>query len=131
MSDPSGGARKHIAGTTSTYMDARLLEESFQLSMRYGDEYMDENPITGHPGAFNLTSTGRKSKDILAGPAQKAGLHDPTKIVASGLDEKASDIPPTRKGSKMSDKASKTPGLPKPKRKKSKVLSSSGGVTPV
>ena len=52
-------------------MDARLLEESFQLSMRYGDEYMDENPITGHPGAFNLTSTGRKAKDSLAGPAQK------------------------------------------------------------
>ena len=112
-------------------MDARLLEESFQLSMRYGDEYMDENPITGHPGAFNLTSTGRKTKDILVSPAQKAGLHDPTKIGASVLDEKASDIPPTRKGSKMSDKASKAPGLPKPKRKKSKVLSSSGGVTPV
>lgn len=109
-------------------MDARLLDESFQLSMRYGDEYMDQNPITGQPGAFNLTSTGRKTKDILGAAAQKAGLQDPTK---TPVDEKASDIPPTRKGSKAADKAPKTPGIPKPKRRKSKGLNSAGGVTPV
>ncbi|OBT48421.1 hypothetical protein VE00_01114 [Pseudogymnoascus sp. WSF 3629] len=130
LSDSAGGSRKQVAGTTSTYMDARLLDESFQLSMRYGDEYMDENPITGHPGAFNLTSTGRKAKDTLGAPAQKAGLQDSTKIGASPVDEKASDIPPTRKGSKAAEKAPRTPGIPKPKRKKSKVLSA-GGVTPV
>ena len=112
-------------------MDARLLDESFQLSMRYGDEYMDENPITGHPGAFNLTSTGRKPKDNLAAPAQKGGLQDQTKIGAAALDEKASEVPQTRKTSKAADKAPKTPGIPKPKRKKSKVLNSPGGVTPV
>lgn len=128
LSDPAGSSRKQVSGTASTYMDARLLDESFQLSMRYGDEYMDENPITGQPGAFNLTSTGRKTKDILGAAAQKAGLQDPTK---TPVDEKASDIPPTRKGSKAADKAPKTPGIPKPKRRKSKGLNSAGGVTPV
>jgi mediator of RNA polymerase II transcription subunit 6 len=98
--------------------------------MRYGDEYMDENPITGHPGAFNLTNTGRKARDNLAVPTQKDGLQDPTKVGTSLVGEKASDAPPTRKGSK-SDKTPKTPGIPKPKRKKSKVLNSAGGVTPI
>ena len=130
--DSIGGSRKQpsVGGSTSAYVNARLLEESFRLSMRYGDEYMDENPITGHPGAFNLTSTGRKAKDNLAGPTQKtASLQNATKGGTSLVDDKATDAPPTRKGSK-SDKTPKTPGIPKPKRKKSKVLNA-GGVTPI
>lgn len=126
-----GGSKKHAlaSGTTSAYMDARLLEESFNLSMRYGDEYMDENPITGQPGAFNLTSTGRKAKDNLAISTQKAASQDQNTAGVSPTGEKPSEVPPIRKGSKL-DKTPKTPGLPKPKRKKSKVPNSAGGITP-
>jgi len=96
--------------------------------MRYGDEYMDENPITGQPGAFNLTSTGRK-KETLAVPLQKTVVQNLAKTTTTAEPEKPAEVPPTRKGSK-SDKTSKTSGAPKPKRRKSKGLSSAGGITP-
>ncbi|KAI6782422.1 Mediator of RNA polymerase II transcription subunit-like protein [Emericellopsis cladophorae] len=38
----------------------RSVEEAFAIHMRYGGEYVDENPITGRPGEFHLSSTGRK-----------------------------------------------------------------------
>ena len=38
---------------------ARFADESFAAHLRYGSEYMDQNPITGKPGDFHLTSTGR------------------------------------------------------------------------
>ena len=107
-------------GSTSSYLDDRLLEESFNLSMRYGDEYMDENPITGQPGAFNLTSTGR-GKDNVPVSLQKKALENQAKAAAgpTAEPEKPEVVPPTRKGSK-SDKASAS-GKPKIKRKKSKI----------
>ncbi|KAK4044804.1 MED6 mediator sub complex component-domain-containing protein [Parachaetomium inaequale] len=39
---------------------ARLIEEALGLHHQFGDHYMDENPITGKPGDFQLASTGRK-----------------------------------------------------------------------
>lgn len=39
----------------------RATEEAFMIHMRYGGEYIDENPITGRPGDFHLSSTGRKA----------------------------------------------------------------------
>ncbi|KAH0566267.1 hypothetical protein GP486_000342 [Trichoglossum hirsutum] len=41
----------------SSYKDTLSLAESFNLSLRYGNEYMDENPLVGEPGAFILSST--------------------------------------------------------------------------
>ena len=31
------------------------------VHMRFGGEYIDKNPITGRPGEFHLSSTGRKA----------------------------------------------------------------------
>lgn len=77
---------------------------------------MDENPITGHPGAFNLSSTGR-GKDAVS--LQKVAAQNQAKAAAAaGEPEKPEVIPPTRKGSKA-DKSGKS-GVPKIKRKKSK-----------
>src|SRR5688572_32586124 len=39
----------------------RVAEEAFMVHMRYGGEYIDKNPITGRPGEFHLSSTGRKA----------------------------------------------------------------------
>lgn len=37
--------------------DSFALFESFQIMERYGDEYMDENPLRGEPGNFTFTAT--------------------------------------------------------------------------
>jgi mediator of RNA polymerase II transcription subunit 6 len=87
--------------------------------MKYGDEYMDENPITGAPGEFHLSSTGRKEQSRLMIPATAKGLQMPGKAPPVPTPLKT-DIQPERKGSK-SDKSPKTPGGGKPKRRKSKI----------
>lgn len=38
----------------------RVAEESFMVHMKYGGDYIDENPITGRPSEFHLATTGRK-----------------------------------------------------------------------
>jgi mediator of RNA polymerase II transcription subunit 6 len=36
---------------------------SFQLTLNYADEYMDENPLIGEPGNFKLSSTSRNIRE--------------------------------------------------------------------
>jgi len=111
----------------STYIDNRLLEDSLNIMSNYGDEYMDENPITGAPGEFHLSSTGRTVKDKLMVPKiGKSPLQTSNKSAPQPPTLKTDILP--RKGSK-SDKSPKTPGIPKPKRRKSKVAAS-GGISP-
>ncbi|KAH6611553.1 med6 mediator sub complex component [Trichoderma cornu-damae] len=98
----------------------RVAEESFMTHLRYGGEYIDEIPITGKPGEFHLSSTGRKP--VL--PPQGAA---PTGISAmSGppmLNTKLDD----KKDGKAADKTPKSATMPKLRRKKSKM---SPGGTP-
>jgi mediator of RNA polymerase II transcription subunit 6 len=132
LPDGLPGTKKAPSSTNtnaSNYLDIKLLEESLNITLKYGDEYMDENPITGQPGDFHLSTTGRKEKDKLMVPA--AG-----KVPTPAASAKPSapptplktDIPPARKGSKV-DKSPKAPGMPKPKRRKSKTQGS-GGISP-
>ncbi|RAL07764.1 mediator complex subunit MED6 [Aspergillus homomorphus CBS 101889] len=46
------------AQTGSVYQDTRTLAESFSLLTRYGDEFMDENPLVGEPGSFIMSKAG-------------------------------------------------------------------------
>lgn len=90
----------------------RVAEEALRIHMRYGGEYIDENPIAGRPGEFHLSSTGRKA---VPPPqvAQRAGLgamNGPT------LDTKVGD-----KKDGKSDRTPKSATTPKTKRRKSKV----------
>lgn len=120
------------APTTGTeYLDNRLLEETINISLKYGDEYMDEIPITGAPGEFHLSSTGRKDKDKLMVPVI---TNRPTPVQSKPATPAPpplkTEIPPEGKNSKA-EKSPKTPGMPKPKRRKSKGLGlGSGGVSP-
>ena len=113
---------------TSSYMDSRLLEETLNISLKYGDEYMDENPITGQPGDFHLSTTGRDKDKLVAPVSSKVPTSDGAKT--SAIPKLDTDIPPARKGSKA-EKSPKTPsgGVPKPKRRKSKVVGA-GGISP-
>ncbi|KAJ6151099.1 hypothetical protein N7470_007693 [Penicillium chermesinum] len=51
-----------VSTSSSNYKDIRSLAESFNLFTRYGDEFMDENPLVGEPGSFILSRTGEKDR---------------------------------------------------------------------
>ncbi|UKZ46001.1 hypothetical protein TrVGV298_000198 [Trichoderma virens] len=116
--DDTGKPVSAVAKHEAPFID-RVAEESFMIHLRYGGEYIDENPITGKPGEFHLSSTGRKP--VL--PPQGAA---PTGISAmSGppmLNTKLDD-----KKDGRADKTPKSATMPKLKRKKSKM---SPSVTP-
>jgi mediator of RNA polymerase II transcription subunit 6 len=132
MPDSITGAKKNLPSTASnsTFLDSRLLDESFKMTIHYGEEYMDENPITGQPGEFHLTGTGRKGRDKLqVPPVPKGPVQNQAKTTAPPTPEVRNAEAPVRKQSK-GDKSPRTPGMPKPKRRKSKAPSSGGEITP-
>ncbi|GAB7350284.1 hypothetical protein MBLNU459_g0925t1 [Dothideomycetes sp. NU459] len=109
------------------------LYESFNMMIRYGDEYMDENPLRGEPGNFTFSSTkdrvrakaaeaeaakareqemAKKLEDARASAVATpfAGTATPEKVQSP-----ISDAKPTIKRSKTGDRI---------KRRKSKVATS-------
>ncbi|KAK4230460.1 putative mediator of RNA polymerase II transcription subunit 6 [Podospora fimiseda] len=47
-----------------------IFDDVLAIHERCGDQYMDENPITGTPGAFILSSTGRPKVNLATAPLQ-------------------------------------------------------------
>ncbi len=133
LPEPLQSKKSPTSTNSSTFFSSRLLEETLNITLKYGDEYMDENPITGQPGEFHLSSTGRKEAGKLAVPTTggKGPLSTAAKAPSAPPSLKT-DIPPARKGSKSkeSPKSANASGPPKPKRRKSKALLSAGGASP-
>ena len=116
-----------------------MLAGSYDLLLRYGNEYMDENPVVGEPGAFKLakahnpalasfTSTTRSSFESsqAATPGKSALTPQPPPI-------KTEDLPaPVRKSTKGGEKSPTTPGGSKEKkmRRKSKAAGAGDSATP-
>lgn len=99
----------------------RVAEEAFMTHMRYGGEYIDKNPITGRPGEFHLSSTGRKAvppphSDPKNATGRLGAMNGPSAINTK-LDDKKDG---------KTEKTPKSATAPKPKRRKSKM----GGTTP-
>src|SRR6187402_1090788 len=97
-------AKKPPSSTTngSNFFSSLVLEETLNITLKYGDEYMDENPITGQPGEFHLSSTGRKEKDKLIGPASGKGpVQVPSKSSTPAPPALKTNIPPEKRGSKV------------------------------
>lgn len=46
-----------VGDPSASALEDRLLRESLGMSVQFGDEYMDENPIIGEPGKFSFTSS--------------------------------------------------------------------------
>ncbi|KAJ8123140.1 hypothetical protein ONZ43_g839 [Nemania bipapillata] len=101
----------------STFDLVRHAEHSMMIHMQSGGDYEDENPITGKPGAFNLSKTGRTANLQVPGITALNTTFKSTSIRDLGGKK-------TRDGNaKSGEKTPKTPtsGVSKPKRKKSKT----------
>jgi len=116
MPDAMAKVSSSASKSKNTGVESRFVLESLRIHDRYGGEYMDENPITGKPGEFHLSSTGRKEKP----PASKAPSALAQKAGAlPALNTKVTENPLAKTGKET--KSPKTPNMPKPKRRKSKI----------
>ncbi|RYC63764.1 hypothetical protein CHU98_g2449 [Xylaria longipes] len=102
--------------TFDTFDLVRHAELSMLIHMQCGGDYEDENPITGKPGAFNLSKTGRTDKLQVPGITALNMSFKSTSILDLG-GKKSKDG-----SAKGGEKTPKTPtGTSKLKRKKSKT----------
>jgi len=120
--------------------DDRAIFNSFNLAIRYGSEYMDENPLTGEPGSFKLSTTNRNIRDKHVKETAAEAAKEAAKSEAESL--KAASVAPTpvpppiktnleRKGSdigKAKSPISATSGIKK--RRKSKAPGTPGIASP-
>lgn len=97
----------------------QTLSDSLTLSLTYGNEYMDTNPLVGEPGSFRVTkSREEKPKAIAKTETPFKAAERPKEIQTQGLGKEA------RKGSKGGEKSPITPGAAikgDKKRRKSKA----------
>ena len=116
-----------------------MLAGSYDLLLHYGNEYMDENPVVGEPGAFKLakahnpalasfTSTTKSSFESsqAATPGKGALTPQPPPIKTEDL------AAPVKKSTKGGEKSPTTPGGAKEKkmRRKSKAAGAGDATTP-
>lgn len=127
-SKTSTGTGLGISGSGSSYQDTRSLADAFNLFTRYGEEFMDENPLQGEPGSFILSRTGEN--DRAAGANKANATVKPAAVSASAS---ANTPVPGRVSTpqvrvdtpgKASDKSNSPPssGENKGKRKKNRVV---------
>ncbi|KAF7718702.1 Uncharacterized protein PECH_001482 [Penicillium ucsense] len=123
----SSKANLGVSAGSSSYQDTRNLAEAFSLFKRYGDEFMDEHPLTGEPGSFILSRAGETDRPVGAAAkvASKATLGTVANTPA-GLRAR-STTPQVRIDTpgKVQDKGNTPPssGENKLKRKKGRVVS--------
>ncbi|KAL9132001.1 MAG: hypothetical protein Q9217_000211 [Psora testacea] len=111
----------------SDYQDLRMLAESWDLSTRYGNDYMDENPIVGEPGSFKLS----RSRDLALSPYTSTTTSSPQPFKASAKKGTAPTIKtdfPTEKEKKGTPGSAKSPVTLGTKDKKGRRKSKAVGV---
>ncbi len=110
----------------SDYPSLQLMAESYSLSLRYGKEYMDDNPIVGEPGSFILSKSREPAAPVMQ-TAPKAPVV--TKRPPAPEIKTSNLVAPSRKGSKGADKSPISPaGKDRKGRRKSKVANG-GAIT--
>jgi mediator of RNA polymerase II transcription subunit 6 len=122
------------AESTTEFSDA-LFMQSLMLTNRYGDEFMDENPLKGEPGSFVFTNTRNAVNE--RNQAQEQSSQAASQPAALKLDTRPPSVAPsvaaTPKGAptpiatESHSRKSSTADKPKDKkreRRKSKGLAS-------
>lgn len=125
----------------AAYEDSRLLGESLGLTLRYRDEYMDENPIQGEPGAFVFKESAEhlksrqqaekaKAEAVASKTSNGSSSGRPSPVALTEI--KTQDLAQGRKETKPDAKSPLSAGAPKLKRKRTgKVnVNSPGGQSP-
>ena len=112
----------------------QLLETSYDLLLRYGNEYMDENPLLGEPGSFKLSKTRDSGLAALSKPSQP--VNEPFKPISSAKKAPPPQIQtdlPAETGKKTGVGTAKSPNTPGTgfKRKKERRKSKATGVDDV
>ncbi|KAL9014065.1 MAG: hypothetical protein Q9173_001274 [Seirophora scorigena] len=99
----------------------QLIHSSLNLSLRYGSEYMDENPLVGEPGSFIIT----KSREVPQ-PANQPKTKPNPVSTKSPTPQIKTDIPePKSKSSMGTEKSPITPIIKEKKaRRKSRPATS-------
>lgn len=111
---------------SSNYQNIRSLADSFNLFTRFGDEFMDENPLVGEPGSFIMSR--------VSGDADRATAKTAAKVGPGATATGTPLVPPGRVSTpqmrvdtpgKTSDKSSSPPssGGNKGKRRRSRAAS--------
>lgn len=112
------------------------LFESFQMMQRYGDEYMDENPLRGEPGNFTFSATKER---IRAKQAEAEAAKAREAEIARKLEESraaAAATPFARNSTAEKAKADGASADAKPKKikiggKKRKSRTATGATSPM
>lgn len=131
ISQPTG--TKPMAKTNTT--DARTLFDSFALSLRYGHEFMDENPLKGEPGSFHFSATSQavyeqrqqREKAAQAAATAAAAQSAPSTQASQPASQSQSAVgtpTPAEGRDKPSPARKGSEGKPKPRRRKSKAPTS-------
>lgn len=115
---------KAAAPSASKHDDVSLeksMAEAFMIHARFGGEYIDENPITGRPGEFHLSSSGRKPAPPQIQTEQQTGI--------GNMGGTATETKPSEKkeGKAKTPKSASTPRI---KRRKSNKNKGSAATTP-
>lgn len=116
---------------TSNHEEARLLADSLRMSIVYGDEYTDENPLIGEPGNLKFASSvtavkKRRTHEEAAAAKARAESASPSRAVFPKA-EKPESVPSAfvtqSKPASKGEKSGKTKTGEKAKRRKSKPAS--------
>lgn len=124
QAEKAKGMTTGITQASAQPEDVQTLFESFGQFLRYRNEYMDENPLVGEPGAFVFSSSKQHLQTQQQQAAAKLLALKPQNQVqetatpqtsAPATPQPQSDALPPRKASKGND------GPSKPRRRKSKA----------
>ncbi|KAI9762835.1 MAG: Mediator of RNA polymerase II transcription subunit 6 [Chaenotheca gracillima] len=131
-------SQPHLNSAATNMLEARSISESLAMSLRYGGEYMDENPLTGEPGSFVLSSSQQHLQHLRA---PVSGSSKPATTVTPQAQGQGSPTASAKKGSKAASGSTSpitaaaaapapAPAPPKPKRRKSKAAGVSSLASP-
>jgi len=132
--DSQSGAQSQ----TASAQHARLLLQSLQMSIQFGEEYMDENPLIGEPGSFRFTTSTRdvkkrKQDEEAAATRAREQKENASRAVSPKVEKAPSPPPPVFTEAKAAVKSEKERMSEKKRRRKSRPNAQSpatpGGVT--
>ncbi|EMC96524.1 hypothetical protein BAUCODRAFT_33894 [Baudoinia panamericana UAMH 10762] len=137
----SAAPESHASGTAviNDPQGSRLLAQSLQMSVQFGEEFMDENPIIGEPGSFRFTSTltavkKRKADEeaSIAATVNATESNHPLSVASAPSPAKAPTPPPVFSEAKTAAnaKAEREKRKEEKRRKKSRANLTGSGTTP-